>query len=861
MTDRKNETGFILARDDHRQRELRYQKLLDATTDYTYTVQYGQGEPVETLHSPRSYAITGYTPEEYEKAPSLWYEMIHEKDRTRVLAELNKLLTGAAIPPFEHRIIHKDGSVRWVRNTTVPCFAEGGSLLGYDALVTDITEKKIAGEKIAKANRAYKTLSLCNQALVRSKTEQGLLENICHILVAHGGYALAWVGYARQDEEKSVRVAAKDGNGLQFLRALKISWAATEEDGQRPAGEAIRSGHIVINNNTGTSPYGKKWKEAALHHGYLSSIALPLFSEGNVFGTLNIYAEEIEAFTVDEVQLLSELSLDLSYGIMALRTKKKHEKSAKALAASETRLQCIFDTVQTGILLIDQETQKILDVNLAAAGLIGIPPKKIIGRSCHEFCPAEKERYPILDMGQQIDNSERILLNANGEEIPILKSEVQLELNGRKCLLASFLDISKRVRDEKERIALQGQLRQAQKMEAIGTLAGGIAHDFNNILQAILGYGGMLLHTLPKESEPYEFALAITGAAKSAAELVRQILTFSRQTEVERIPLKLQYLTKEVLKLLRRTLPSTISLQENIDLSCTPILADSSHIHQIIMNLGTNAYHALPDQGGIIAVKLDEVEVDGELIAELPELSPGKHVRLTFSDNGCGMDRVTRQRLFEPYFTTKEKEEGTGLGLAIVHGIITGYNGAIRVESSLGEGTSFTLFFPALEEYAPLEERKMDLVLPKMRGRVLFVDDVKFNVELGKHILKRVGCEVFAFTDSREALDHFCADPEKFDLVITDQTMPFITGFELAKKMLAIRPNLPIIMVTGHSEIVNEEMAKAAGIRKFLMKPMDIGTIAKAMEEFLRPVAASSGLENEGKKAPQIFKIRIEAEA
>ena len=847
MIDQINNTGspFALephnAIDDPLQRTLRYQKLLEAATDYNYTVQYSKGQPVETLHSPRSFVITGYTPEEYEKSPFLWYEMIHEKDRERVMAYLDKLMTGSPIPPIEHRIINKDGSVRWIRNTTVPSFAEDGTIIAYDALVTDITEQRIAEEKIAKATRAYKTLSLCNQSLVRSTTEQSLLGNICHILVAQGGYALAWVGYVRPDEEKTVRIAAKAGKNLHFFSDLKLCWSATTEYGQKPTGVAIRTGKIVINNNTFTSPYGETWKKTALRYGYLSSIALPLFSGEKVFGSLNIYAEEIEAFNADEVQLLSELSEDLSYGILALRTKIQHAKSAKALASSETRLKCIFDTVQTGMLLIDQETRKIIDVNTAAAELIGIPPKKIIGRACHKFiCPAEKGRCPIVDLGQEIDNSERILIRPNNTEIPILKSVTKLELNGRKYLLESFLDISKRVQDEKERLALQGQLRQAQKMEAIGTMAGGIAHDFNNTLQIILGYGGMLLHTLPKENETYEFALAITEAGKSAAELVKQILTFSRQTEVERKPLKLQYMLKETLKLLRRTLPSTIELRESIAISGSQILADSSHIHQIIMNLGTNAYHALRSHGGIIAVKLDELEVDQELMTEVPELIPGKYMRLTVSDNGGGMDSVTKERIFEPYFTTKEIGEGTGLGLAIVHGIITSYNGAIHVQSRLGEGTTFSLFFPILEEIAQQEEQKMEFIMPKIHGRVLFVDDVEFNVALGKHILKRLGCECVALTDSREALDHFSANPERFDLVITDQTMPYLTGFELAKKILAIRPNFPIIMVTGHSEIVDEEMAKSIGIQKFLMKPMDIATISKAMEELLCNAPASS---------------------
>ncbi|MGV1098453.1 hybrid sensor histidine kinase/response regulator [Thiovibrio sp. JS02] len=842
MADRETDREFACIHDSRnpftvqRQRRLRYRKLLEAATDYTYTVRYKDGRPAETFHSPRSFAVTGYSPEEYKKSPFLWYEMIHEKDRGMVMAYLGNLLTGSPIPPFEHRIIHKDGSVRWIRNTTVPCFAEDGSLLAYEALVTDITGQRNAEEKSAKLSRAYKTLSLCNQALVRSRTEQGLLETICRILAGHGGYALAWVGYARKDGERPVRVAAREGNGLRYLRGLKISRPATEGFDQTPEWAAVRDGQILINNNTLAAPYGEKWKEIATRHGYLSSITLPFFAEEKLFGTLNIYAEETEAFDVDEVQLLSELSADLAYGILALRTRKKHDKSVQALAASETRLKCIFDTVQTGILLIDQETRQILDANSAAIGIIGISSKKIIGRTCHGFiCPAGQGQCPVLDLGQEIDNSERILLKETGEELPILKSVVRLELNGRKCLLESFLDISKRVQDEKERLVLECQLRQAQKMEAIGTLAGGIAHDFNNMLHAILGYAGLLVRTLPAESEARGFALSISQAGKSAAELVKQILTFSRQSELERKPLKVQFMIKEALKLLRRTLPSTIEIREHIDLGCPPVLADSSHVHQIIMNLGTNAYHALRERGGRIAVKLDELEMARELVAELPHLTPGKYVRLTVSDDGCGMDDATRQRIFEPYFTTKKAGEGTGLGLAIVHGIMTGYGGAVSVQSRPGEGSTFTLFFPVIEQNAQQDEKKNEPGVPRLHGRVLLVDDEEFNVVLGRHMLERAGCEVVACTDSREAMSRFLAAPDEFDLLVTDQTMPCFTGFALAGKMLAIRPDLPIILVTGHSEIVNEEMAKAIGIRKFLMKPMDLATISRAIEELLGP--------------------------
>ncbi|OGQ87408.1 MAG: hypothetical protein A2512_01595 [Deltaproteobacteria bacterium RIFOXYD12_FULL_56_24] len=818
---------------------LRYQKLLEAATDYTYTVIIENGRPSRTVHSICSFAITGYTPAEYEENPFLWFEMIHEDDRGMISENLNKLLRGVEIPPFEHRIIHKNGSIRWVRNTVVPHFDGEGRLVEYDALVSDITEARRAAAKTAKINRAYKTLSMCNQALIRANSEKELLEKLCHILTETGGYALAWVGYAKHDVEKSVIVAAGAGKDTCYLQGLQISWGEMDEHGQGPTGSAIRTGQIVLQDSAVPQEKYKPWQEKAKQFGYLSSIALPLRAEQKIIGALNIYAGESNAFNRHEIELLSELAEDLSFGIVALRTKKKHAKAVKALAASSMRLQAIFETVQAGIVIIDKKSRRIVDANPAAQKLIGLPRTKLIGSKCYQsICPADKEHCPVLDLGQHLVNSGQILLQADDKELPILKSVVELELNGRPCLVESFLDISKRVEDEHERLRLQGHLRQAQKMEAIGTLAGGIAHDFNNLLQSILGYSGLLLYALPEKSEHHQYADAIKTAGVSAAALIKQILTFSRQREHEPNPLQLQYLVKEALKLLRATLPTTIAINEQIHMQCSSVLADSTEIHQIIMNLGTNAYHAMREKGGALSVKLDEIEVDQALVNETPELIPyKKYVRLIVTDTGHGMDQETRQRIFEPYFTTKEKGEGTGLGLAIIHGIITSCQGAISVRSSLGEGATFTLFFPVLEQTIPLLEgaEKAENVLPRINARVLFVDDAERNVTLGESVLKQIGCTVMALTDSREALDVFGAVPEKFDLVITDQTMPHLTGLELAKKMLAIRKDIPIIMLTGHSDLVDEQRAKAVGIAKFLMKPISMEEIAQAMGEILLP--------------------------
>ncbi len=373
-------------------------------------------------------------------------------------------------------------------------------------------------------------------------------------------------------------------------------------------------------------------------------------------------------------------------------------------------------------------------------------------------------------------------------------------------------------------------LRHAQKMEAIGTLAGGIAHDFNNVLNVILGYSELLEHDLPQGSNNKNFAEAIRSAALRAADLIRQILAFSKQKDDEHLPTKLHNTLKEVITFLRGSLPATIELKQKIKADGTYVLADPTQIHQITMNLCANAYHAMRETGGTLEIELNEVEVDAETAQCHPDLSEGQYIQLAVRDSGHGMDEKTMQRIFEPYYTTKTINEGTGLGLATVHGIVKSHKGAITVESEVSKGSTFTVYLPALEvedtsEIAQLETEDY----PKLKGRVLFVDNAQTNVVLGKILLDKLGCEVVGLRSSQKALDIFRKDPDSFDLVIADQTMPHLTGYELSKLLLDVRPDLPIIMITGHSDIVDEQKAKAIGIREFLMKPLNLATLAKAL--------------------------------
>ncbi len=394
-------------------------------------------------------------------------------------------------------------------------------------------------------------------------------------------------------------------------------------------------------------------------------------------------------------------------------------------------------------------------------------------------------------------------------------------------------------RDVSHEVELEKQLLQAQKMEAIGTLAGGIAHDFNNILFSIMGYTDLVKESLPTTSKGYEFLREIEYAAQRATDLVGQILTFSRQTERKERTLRLQPIIEEALKLLRGVLPTTIDLVQHLDADCGPVLADSSQIHQVIMNLATNAYHAMRKQGGTLTVSLRQVYLSGTAIAELPDLKAGNYACLSIEDTGVGMPKETIERIFEPYFTTKEAGEGTGLGLSTVHGIVRSCNGHIGVYSTPNKGTAFTIHLPlskqTLEASATRVAQKNGPI-ETGKERILFVDDEVSITVLMKSLLERLGYTVTTYTSPDEALQDFKSNPDQFDLVITDQTMPGITGEQLAQHLLELRADLPIVIATGYSETLDEDKARTIGIRAYLTKPISTRTMAATIRQILDEV-------------------------
>lgn len=397
---------------------------------------------------------------------------------------------------------------------------------------------------------------------------------------------------------------------------------------------------------------------------------------------------------------------------------------------------------------------------------------------------------------------------------------------GEPAVQATLLDLTQRERTE-------GQIRQAQKMQAIGTLAGGIAHDFNNILAAILGYAELTLHDIPPNTLPWNNLQRILAAGHRAKELVRQILTFSRQTGQARQPVELQALIQEVLQLLRATLPTTIEIRQQLTAEPSTVLVDATQVHQVLMNLAANAEYAMRPHGGILEICLDIVQLRENEVAHHPDLPPGSYLRLMMRDTGCGMTQEVRERIFEPFFTTKGVGEGTGMGLAVVHGIITDHGGTITVASQPGQGTTFTILLPryaatslAAVAPAPLSGRGHE--------RLLFVDDEATLARLGEMLLSRLGYKVISCMSGKEALDIFQHNPQNFDLVITDQTMPGMTGDILTQELRKIRPDIPVILCTGFSHTMTPEHARALGVDAFFVKPL----VAQELHEVIRNVLA-----------------------
>ena len=560
---------------------------------------------------------------------------------------------------------------------------------------------------------------------------------------------------------------------------------------------------------------------------------------------------EIEMFCRDGSTVWTEVIINLLYdkegtltSFMGItRDITKRRQAEEALRQSEERFRIMAEVSPEIFWMATPGWEKVIYVSPAFERIIGMPVDEVYRdpRAWLNLVHHEDSAYVSSTIGFGQEHA------ADGEyDFRIIRKDGAMRwIHNRRyavhnsqgdliCFTGMAEDITERKQAEEDRSIYEVRLMRSQKLEAIGTLAGGIAHDFNNILSAIIGYSELALDDLPKDNSASMNIEEVLKAGERAKELVKQILTFSRQRETERRPVKIDLIIKEALKLLRSSIPSSITISNRIDSSTCTVFADPTQIHQVIMNLCTNAYHAMLPNGGNLTVSLEQLYLDTGFISRHPPLHEGTHVRLTVSDTGCGMDQETLKRIFDPFFTTKEKTKGTGLGLATVHGIVTDLGGAIFVTSTIGKGSSFELYLPIFGEENDELESFIEAP-PQGKGEsILLVDDEEAILNFSKTMLEHLGYKVKGISSSIEALKIFRSAPDKLDLVLTDQTMPGMTGSALAIEILTIRPDMPIILMTGYSETITPEEVVAQGIKEYIEKPFTKNIIAAAIHRSLK---------------------------
>ncbi|MEW6500237.1 MAG: MASE3 domain-containing protein, partial [Thermodesulfobacteriota bacterium] len=701
-----------------------------------------------------------------------WARALHPEDRERIVAAWAKAARERAAFQDAYRFQRPDGRIFWLYGQARPEVDEQGQVAGYVGTVTDLSEHQRAQESLLESEARFRTIMDSLDALV--------------YVADMASYELLFVNrYGR----------ARWGNVIG-----KKCWQALQT-GQTGPCAFCTNDRLLTAEGKPAGVYAWEFRNTVTGQWFDCRDQAIRWPDGRLV-RLEIATDITERKAVDE--------------------------ELRSVREDWERIFAAIGDVAT----IQDPDHRIIRANRQAGEVLGIPAEELIGRFCYEVFHGGSEPCegcPGLFTGRDMTTH---------------RAEIVHERLGKTFALSAYpvrgpggelVRIVYLARDITELKTLERQLRQAQKMEAIGTLAGGIAHDFNNILTPVLGYSEIIAESLPADNPMVEPAREVLKAGRRARDLVKQILTFSRQAEQERRPIEVRLVVKEALKLLRSTLPATIEIRQAIGPECGMVLADPTMIHQVMMNLCTNAYHAMKEKGGVLGVSLDEVAIGpGDYLTAL-QLMPGPYLRLTVSDTGCGMSPQILERIFEPYFTTKAPEEGTGLGLSVVHGIVTSLGGHITVYSELGQGTTFHVYLPCYREERQGEGAAAGggPALPTGHEHVLVVDDEPTITELVQQMLEGLGYRVTSANDPRAALEWFAAQPGQFDLVLTDMAMPHMNGAELARQLLARRPGLPVILCTGFSEIINEEKAKTLGICRLLMKPVLRDELARVVREAL----------------------------
>ena len=771
----------------------------------------------------------GYSRDEFYAPEFDFISLIAPESVDLIRANFKRHLTGEDIEPYEYSILTRKGQkIQAIITTRLINFEGARAILG---IITDITDRKRAEEELRYRLEFQRLITTISSRFINLYPAQ-IDDEIDRTLQQIANFANADRSYVFQfsDDQKSISCthewcADQIEPLIGRLRNAPVDtfpWILKKH---------LRGEMVLIPRVSDLPSEAFKEKQEFMRQGIQSLLVVPMICSNKVMGFIGLDSVKEEKMWAGDTNSLLKIVGQVFANAL------ENKKTRQALQQSEERLRIVFETFPDPVTIIQAEDGRCIDVNSAFTRVTGWTYDEVVGKTAadldiwHDPPAREKMIADITEHGK-VENLEAQFRLKDGRLITALMSATLIILRNRPHILTITRDISELKAAQQEREQLRTRLIQAQKMEAIGTLAGGIAHDFNNILGAIIGYAEMALYDTQKDSMEHYNTEQVLKAGHRAKDLVKQILAFSRKSEQDKKIIFLTPIIKEVLKLLRASLPTTIEIRQNIEPNLDAIFADPTQIHQVMMNLCTNSAHAMGDKGGILEINLHNSNLDTKAAARYPELNPGPYVKLSVSDTGCGMDFATLQRIFDPYFTTKEQDKGTGMGLAVVHGIVKGHGGSIHVESAVAEGTRFDILFPVVKRQAISETEELK-ALPTGNETILCVDDEQSLIELGKNMLKKLGYRVEARTLPVEAIELFKAAPDTFDLVISDMTMPAMTGVSLAKKLMQIRPQIPVIICTGYSEQIDESRAKELGIRGFLMKPFTIRELSKTVRKVL----------------------------
>jgi PAS domain S-box-containing protein len=742
----------------------------------------------QVVYDDRLFAMYGLSPTpdnlvSYQE----WARQVHPQDLPQQESALRRLASEHDRRRRDFRITRPDGTVRHIQSAAAVITDEQGTPLRLVGMNTDVTEQKQAERE-------------------REKLVHDLGERVKELRLLHAVARLL-----QSDRPFDLELLTE------LVALLPLAW-------QYPECCEARIAYGGIEAAT------RGWRESA----WMQSARFATASGHGIIEVAYLVEKPAEVegpFLAEERTLLESLT-------EMLEAYLKHREASDALSHREAELRSIFEHAALGLALVGSD-QHLVACNPAMEIFVGYTKEELTKMNFTDFTHPEdvaidSELYRSLVAGERNHyQMEKRYIRKDGKVVWGLLTVSFVQGSSPQYAIGMVEDITAKKQTDVEQKRLESQLRQSQKMQALGTLAGGIAHDFNNILTAIVGNAHLALSDL-SPAHPAEISLAeIAKAGTRATDLVRRILMFSRQQETPRVVTPLQPIIEEALKLLRASLPAMIHIRSSYSDDLPNVSADATQIHQVVMNLGTNAAHAMGGKGGLLKVEVDHLMVDEDLASTCTDLREGHYVRIVISDTGCGMTREIVDRIFEPFFTTKGPRQGTGLGLSVVHGIIKNHEGAISVYSKPGRGTAFRVYIPVAESAVAQEQVAVSTTVRGNGERIMYVDDEELLVYLITRMLERLDYEVAGYTDADEAIQAFRNDPGRFDAVVTDLAMPGMTGHDLARALHTIRPDIPIVMTSGYIRDEDAEAALQAGVREVISKPHSVEDLGRVLHKTL----------------------------